>query len=180
MKLIVGLLLLGMISSLEQSQKQLDLRHSSGLESQSQLEAGQGSKYDNKENTRPKFPSDRNGTFFSGVFSDHLVLQRAPSKAAVYGVVFGAQASTNVSVTVSTVTETDEGYELQSTYAVVAHVSIGEHGYAKWKAFLQPTIAGGNYTITAECGSCSAPENSSTLVDVTFGVSSCNDCLSMP
>ena len=45
-------------------------------------------------------PQDVAGTFFSGVLSDHAVLQRAPAVAAVMGVVIGATPSTTVTVSV--------------------------------------------------------------------------------
>ena len=45
------------------------------------------------------FPNTTAGTFFSGVFGDHVVLQREPAKAAVYGVIFGAFAPTLNSAT---------------------------------------------------------------------------------
>ena len=39
----------------------------------------------------PKFPTGVKGVFFSGAFTDHVVLQRG-APAAVYGVVVGAKA----------------------------------------------------------------------------------------
>ena len=47
----------------------------------------------------PPFPNATSGAFFSGVFSDRAVLQRAPRSAVLYGVVIGATPSTTVTVT---------------------------------------------------------------------------------
>lgn len=49
----------------------------------------------------PPFPNATAGTFFSGVFSDGMVLQRGSAPAAVYGAVVGATAGTVVTVTVA-------------------------------------------------------------------------------
>jgi hypothetical protein len=49
----------------------------------------------------PPFPNATAGTFFSGVFSDGMVLQRGSAPAAVYGAVVGATAGTAVTVTVA-------------------------------------------------------------------------------
>ena len=128
--------------------------------------AGAPSKYDGSGTLAP-FPSDVKGTFFSGGFSDHTVLQREPAKAAVYGVVIGTQPLTNVTVHVDAVSLDDGSSE--NLYTVDADVHIGTAGYATWKALLRPESAGGNFSITATCGSCDAPDNASTIVDVTFG-----------
>ena len=56
---------------------------------------------DTPGNSRGGFPNTTAGTFFSGAFSDHAVLQRGPAKAAVYGVVIGATPGTTVQVTVA-------------------------------------------------------------------------------
>ena len=49
-------------------------------------------KYNPTAGTLPAFPNETAGTFFSGVFTDHVVLQREPAKAAVYGVIFGVSS----------------------------------------------------------------------------------------
>ena len=61
-------------------------------------------------------PQDVAGTFFSGVLSDHAVLQRAPALAAVMGVVIGAMPSTTVTVSVSS--EKGESYNVQVNYPI--------------------------------------------------------------
>ena len=127
------------------------------------------SKYD-APSTLPKFPPTP-GTLFSGVFSDHVVLQRAPSKSAVYGVVFGAEAGTTVTVQVSEVSGGDGPGTVYSVPASVDTTRLASDplGYATWKAFLKPAEAGGNFTIAATCGECKFPNVTSALNDVTFG-----------
>lgn len=108
-----------------------------------------------------------NGTFFSGVFADHAVLQREPEKAAVYGVVLGGvSAATTVTVTVSETTATGKA----ASYTVKATVTpLVSPLNATWKAFLQPHANGGNITITAQCAGCANATDVATLSDVTFG-----------
>ena len=40
--------------------------------------------------------------------------------------------------------------------------------YAKWKAFLKPAPAGGNFTVSVSCAGC-ANTTKATIADVTFG-----------
>ena len=123
------------------------------------------SKYDPTAGTLPPFPNSTAGTFFSGVFSDHTVLQRE-AKAAVYGVIFGAQSSTTVTVDVSS----PAGMKLYSVQATVILTEKQMPGgqYAKWKAYLKPAPAGGNFSVSASCASCTNT-SVSTIHDVTFG-----------
>lgn len=121
-------------------------------------------------------------------FGSRMVLQRAPAAAAIYGYLDTAGA-TGVKVTVSS-----NGVPLYSVDAVLnaTNQPFGDGWGARpcpkascppydmatftpfttplpsWKALLQPTPAGGNYTITAECTGCSATASLS-LTDVTFG-----------
>ena len=74
-----------------------DLQRASGLIPEAELAA----KYSPTAGTMEAFPNTTAGTFFSGVFGDHVVLQREPAKAAVYGVIFGAKAGTTVTVDVA-------------------------------------------------------------------------------
>ena len=124
------------------------------------------SKYDPTAGTLPPFPNATAGTFFSGVFGDHTVLQREPAKAAVYGVIFGARSGTTVTVDVGSA----GGAKLYSVQASVVLTEKQMPGgqYAKWKAFLKPATAGGNFTISASCASCTNTTVSS-ISDVTFG-----------
>ena len=74
-----------------------DLQRASGLMQLPELAA----KFSPTAGTMEAFPNTTAGTFFSGVFGDHVVLQREPAKAAVYGVIFGAKAGTTVTVDVA-------------------------------------------------------------------------------
>ncbi len=100
---------------------------------------------------------------FSDSCGDWMVLQQAPAKSAVSGLL-NASASATVEVTVS-------GGSGQPAYKVQASVTKlpadpenpGSAGY-RWKAFLKPTKAGGDFTITATSGASKA-----VITHVTFG-----------
>jgi hypothetical protein len=115
--------------------------------------------------TLPDFPTDVSGTFFSGVFSDHAILQRSPQTSAVYGVVIGAKPATKVTVKVSG----DETYSVGAAVQFSTKQMPGGGVYAWWNASLKAHVAGGNYSINAACSDCISPTNSSTISDVTFG-----------
>ena len=90
---------------------------------------------------------------FSDSCGDFMVLQMAPAKAAVSGTINVTTAAT-VEVIVSS------GAGEAASYKVAAEVTKAEPdpedpGAAtgfKWKAFLHPTEAGGDYTISASSG----------------------------
>ena len=88
--------------------------------------------------------------FSAGITSD-MVLQRAPAKAAVYGI---APQGAEVSIAVAG----DDSYTVQA-----------ETLNGAFKAFLHPAKAGGVYTITATCTSGCTDEHPQTLERVTFG-----------
>ena len=100
------------------------------------------------------------GIYFSGVFSDHTVLQRgAKSQAAVYGAVSGA-------VTSVTLFTSEEG---SAKYSVKAEIVEQTAANATWKALLHPHAEyGGNVTVTASCAGCSG-NTSATISDLTYG-----------
>ena len=81
------------------------------------------------------FPTDTAGVFFSGVFSDNAVLQRAPQTAAVHGVVIGAQAGTTVTVAVdgSLADGSKASYTTQAAVTLTAETVPGGGSYATWK-----------------------------------------------
>ena len=142
------------------SSAQRDEHHlrSAGLDATGRTALGQ-------DGSLAKFPTNAKGVFFSGAFTDHVVLQR-DEKAAVYGVVVGAAASATVSVEMTG--STDAGEPLGRAGPIAATVdpsTIAKFGYARWKAELPVQKAGGNYTIVAS----SPGTNSSTITDVTFG-----------
>lgn len=89
----------------------------------------------------------------STAFSSHMVLQRAPAKAGIYGVLVDDDENDNV-VTVSVVNNDDS-----TSYTVQTAATGG-----RWKVFLRPSDAGTNVNITVENGN-----DTITLVDVIFG-----------
>jgi len=121
-----------------------------------------------------RYPDDKAGAFFSGVFSDNVVLQRKPARPVVYGVVIGASLSTSVTVTVF---DRSSRKKIMTSYSRVASVvkvdeerSTAAGGlYATWKVFLAPTSPGGNYTISVSCQECVNATMKSTLQNVVFG-----------
>jgi hypothetical protein len=96
---------------------------------------------------------------FSEVFSDHMVLQRAPAAAAVFGVMGAAGDGGAVSVTVAG----SDG----SKYSVAAAVAGG-----RWKALLHPaadSARGITFSVTAACSAGACSGAAVTLNDVVFG-----------
>jgi sialate O-acetylesterase len=105
-------------------------------------------------------PAPAPGISFSGVFTDHTVLQRGTTaQAAVYGAVTGA--ATGVTVSVSEVGAAE--------YSVKAQIVEQTAENVTWKALLHPHAAyGGNVTITASCAGCSG-NTSAAISDLTYG-----------
>jgi hypothetical protein len=119
----------------------------------------------------PPFPNATAGTFFSGVFSSGMVLQRGATPAVVYGVVIGATASTTVAVTASTAGSTSAPYTVHATVEpTTIRVQAGGF-YARWRAVLHPTEAiGGNLSISADCSACgSAAGHGSDIHEISYG-----------
>jgi hypothetical protein len=113
-----------------------------------------------------KFPTDVPGIFFSGVFTNHTVLQRGPETSAVYGVVVGGAKS--VEVTMSGTAESGELESVAGISATVDSSTVAQFGYARWKAVLPAHDAGGAFTLTASCTGCTK-QTSTAISDVTFG-----------
>ena len=106
------------------------------------------------------------GIGLAPIFTDHAVLQRAPSISAVYGVVVGDPHATGAIVTITS--DVGDG----ASYSVAAkHIERVNETYFRWKAALQPTAAGtGSHTVTATCVGCqSSSIVSSRVRDVVFG-----------
>jgi hypothetical protein len=114
-----------------------------------------------------RFVRNSNGSvMFSGVFTNHTVLQRGPESSAVYGFITGkADAATEVMVTVADMGESAVSYSVD---AKVVLAPAGLNYSATWKAILKPASAGGSFDITATCTGCEE-DGVSTLQDVTFG-----------
>lgn len=114
---------------------------------------------------------------------DNMVLQRAPAKAAVYGI-YGPETAPKGAITVTVI---PMGGTAGSKYTVDAEINTvhqaradpnypgavdSDGPYATWKAFLHPTAAGGNYTITVNCtADCGGDPKywGAAISNVTFG-----------
>ena len=125
---------------------------------------------------------------FDAAFGDKMVLQRAPAAAAIYGYL-DAPGATGVKVTVSsggvplytvdatfnsTLQPFGDGWGQRPCPKAVcppydmATFTPFSTPLPTWKALLQPTVAGGNYTITAVCTGCNST-SPLELNDVIFG-----------
>lgn len=111
----------------------------------------------------PPAPPQAVPVTFNSTQSSFMVLQQAPAKSAVYGVV-GTPSTTALSPTITvTVQDTASG---GASYIVQA--SITNNG-TEWKALLNPSSGpGGDFTITATCTGC-ANSTAAVLEHVTFG-----------
>lgn len=107
-------------------------------------------------------PFDLTQVLFSAAFSTHMVLQRAPQVAAVFGT-----ATPGAAVTVTLTGPA--GYSFTSPpRVVVSSPDMTLHG--TWKVLLPARPAGFGYTVVAACAGCAnataAPAN---ITDVGFG-----------
>lgn len=139
---------------------------------------------------------------FDAGFGSNMVLQRAPAAAAIYGYLDTPAAT--VKVTVSS--NGAPLYTVDATYNTTLQ-PFGDGWGARpcpkaecppydmdsftpfsyplptWKVLLQPTAAGGNYTITAVCTGCVSNVTTLTMTNVIFGVRTSrqrNPCLAPP
>lgn len=102
----------------------------------------------------------------------------------MYGIVVGNPTSVKVTVTdMATQSSYEIDAEFNTTHQPWGPQFIGgESGYAEkgpfvggphmtWKAYLKPTAAGGNYTISAACTGCTEDGSFSNIniSNVTFG-----------
>ena len=105
-------------------------------------------------------PFDLSRVLFSGVFSDHGILQRAPKLSAVFG-------TASIGATVTVRLTGPGGYSHTATPAPVA--SSGDPAmHGTWKVLLPARPAGLGYTVIALCSGC-ANTTAATLTDVGFG-----------
>lgn len=114
------------------------------------------------------------GVSFAGVFTNHAVLQRAPERAALYGVVVdsaarlhGGSQGDHLRVTLSIVPES-AGAQQQPVRLDAQFVEVVNASYARWKALLDPHSAGGSYRVTVGCEGCSSSQERE-LRNITFG-----------
>ena len=94
------------------------------------------------------------GICFSASLGSHMVLQQAPAKACVYGMLGAGGTAATVKISSSSVAADSE--------VVAAEVAPGGH----WKACLAPQTVGGDYTITATGNQANA---AASIEHVTFG-----------
>jgi len=98
---------------------------------------------------KSKIPSsaDRDeGLYISNVFSDNAVLQREPAVSAIYGDIVGL---TEPCLLVVGIADQDSGNYYQARSELRAPAP--DDGTVWWKAWFEPTPAGGRFTITATC-----------------------------
>jgi sialate O-acetylesterase len=101
------------------------------------------------------------GICFSRSLGSSMVLQQAPAKACVYGML-GA-GGTGATVKISS--------NISSTIAFAVDAEVRDGGLAgggHWKACLAPQKSGGDFTITATCTGCPSTAIA-TIEHVTFG-----------
>jgi sialate O-acetylesterase len=102
------------------------------------------------------------GICFSENLGSNMVLQQAPAKACVFGLLGTGHHGATIKLSSSSLTVAD--------VVVAAEVTAG----VRWKACLAPQKAGGEYTITATTVTADAPINkepaaSASIDHVTFG-----------
>ena len=106
------------------------------------------------------WPNPNPGLNFSEAFSDHVVLQRGPGAASVFGNTGGLDDSASVLVTVTP--------SSGAPYSVPAAVQGG-----RWRALLKPTAGfdetGLTYTVTVSCAAGCGGGAPVALSDVVFG-----------
>ena len=122
------------------------------------------------------------GAWFSGVFTDHAVLQRSPQSATVYGVI--VDSSGTLAVPTLKVSVTLHSNSIGDTNVAAQHVDVVNKSYARWKAVLPPTAGGTEeYSVSVTCSGCGkavtpsnfaastggSPTPQHTLNDILFG-----------
>ena len=106
-------------------------------------------------------PFDASRVLFSAAFSDHVVLQRAPQRAAVFGT-----ATPGAAVTVSLA-----GPQPFTSPPVTVTSSPDATLDGTWKVLLPARPAGFGYSVVATCAGCAnASSAPATLLDVGFGL----------
>ena len=105
-------------------------------------------------------PFDKTRVLFSAAFTDAMVLQREPQRAAVFG-------SATPGATITVALSGPAGYAFTSPPTTVTS-SADDALDATWKVLLPPRPAGFNYTVTATCTGCSN-STPAVLEGVGFG-----------
>ena len=126
----------------------------------------------------PPTPATLPPLSFGAAFGDNMVLQMAPAAAAVYGYI--GPGGTGVTVTVkkggtvlysvvATVNTTSQPFGKDFGIRPPGTYNPWDQRLATWKAILHPTVAGGDYSITATCVGCSSGPTATTIENATFG-----------
>ncbi len=125
---------------------------------------------------------------FDAGFGSNMVLQRAPAAASIYGYLDTPSATVKVTVSSngtalysvdatynSTLQPFGDGWGARPCPKAVcppydmATYTPFAYPLPTWKVLLQPTLAGGNYTITAVCSGCITNTSTLTMTNVIFG-----------
>ena len=129
---------------------------------------------------------------FDVAFGNNMLLQRAPSMAAVYGFLDFAASASGAVVHVTLTPDSGAPTTVQATLNATVQTYGPDWGVrslnasdcdgclppfdpfnmplASWKVLLPPQPAGGNFTVTAVCTGCSADAPSTvSIANVTFG-----------
>ena len=103
------------------------------------------------------FRASIQGALFSGVFTDNGVLQRAPYKSSLYGVV----DKPNTLVTLTMINEDTKK---------INKYNANSMANGDWKITLPNTYPnGGNFSFMVSCAGCNSPNMTTTITNVTFG-----------
>ena len=97
----------------------------------------------------------------SGVFTDNMVLQRAPSSAALYGLAPPAEM-VHVSM------ELNSGAPMATPGLHLTRTALSSR-QGHWLVRLPPAEAGGNYTVTVTCPTCQNAPAPATMTNITYG-----------
>ena len=95
------------------------------------------------------------GICFSRNLGSNMVLQQAPAKACLFGMLGAGGTSATVKISTS--------------QDVAAEVTARVAADGRWKACLPPQQAGGEFRITATCTGCAHPNAAVTIENVVFG-----------
>jgi sialate O-acetylesterase len=104
-------------------------------------------------------PFELSRVLFSGAFSDHAILQRAPQSSSVFG-------TATIGATITVTLSGPGGYHHAATATVVTSDDPALHG--TWKVLLPARPAGLGYSIEAACRGC-VNGTAATLTDIGFG-----------
>ena len=138
----------------------------------------------------PAPPSSTLALSFDAVFGDNMLLQQAPAHAAVYGFLDYAASMANAVVKVTLTPYGGVPTTLQATLNTTVQTFGPDWGVrpclscpdidppfnpfysplASWKVLLPPMPAGGNYSITVSCDTCSpSAPTTATISNIVFG-----------